>query len=387
MMARMGGWRGGIRRRWTQAAYKAGLVGIGALAALSLGVGSASGLSPTMFATVSTGIVLVHATCSGGEVSGTGFLIGDGVVMTANHVVKGCSNVRVHTPAGAWIAVTSWQPWNEADSSDVDIATLELAHTTYGHVFRFRTGQIPLRGSVSMLGHPLGADIALTQGKVILRAKRQIFVRLLGGEGDSGAPLVDDAGLVVAILQNGYGRTDVLGQRTAGLVSGYDFSSRWAAWRTALCKAYPNGGIPDCAGVGTAGVDKATTFASAAHSGNTWYWTPGECKSVLARGVETGDSRTFYPSRSYCVGTAGCAWETAQTQRLYTTFYAIMRSYDGVVRTMTLRATGRDTFSGQKLVLRSTSMSEAQFDSLDGTINKAAAGVIAKQGCRSGVFG
>ena len=54
-------------------------------------------------------------------------------------------------------------------------------------------------------------------------------------------------GNVVAILQEGWGRgTDVIGQRTAGVVSGYDFSSRWAAWRHLLCRAYPFGGIADC---------------------------------------------------------------------------------------------------------------------------------------------
>jgi hypothetical protein len=363
------------------------LVGVALVGALLATAGVADAITPAMFATDSSGIVLVHANCPGGAVSDTGFLVGDAVVMTANHVVKGCSGIRVHTTAGEWIGAASTKPWSESDGSDIDVATLGLVHSTYGHVFEFRTGQVPVGGSVSTLGHPLGADLALTQGKVLLRAKRQIFVRLLGGEGDSGAPLVDGAGLIVGILQSGYGKTDLLGQRTAGLVSGYDFSSRWAAWRTALCKAYPSGGIPDCAGVAPAGVASATTFASAARSGNTWYWTPGECKSRLAHGVETGDGRSFYPSRSYCVGIAGCAWGASQTQRLYTTFYAIMRSYEGVVRTMTLRATGRDTWSGDKLVLRNRSMTASQFDSYDSAITKAAAAVIAKQGCRVGVFG
>jgi len=115
-----------------------------------------------------------------------------------------------------------------------------------GYVFHFRSSQAPIGANLAAIGHPLGADLAVTQGKVLARSHRQLFVRLLGGEGDSGAPFVDTAGDVVAILQNGYGGTDVIGQHTAGVVSGYDFSSRWAAWRHVLCKTYPHGGIESC---------------------------------------------------------------------------------------------------------------------------------------------
>jgi len=96
------------------------------------------------------------------------------------------------------------------------------------------------------MGHPLATDVALTQGSVILRSQGQLFVRLLGGEGDGGAPIVDSNGRVVAMLQDGYGGRDIIGQRTSGLVSGYDFSSRWAAWRATLCKDFPSADVPHC---------------------------------------------------------------------------------------------------------------------------------------------
>jgi S1-C subfamily serine protease len=217
------------------------------LVALALGAGNAKALDPDTFAVVASGIVRVQADCGEGTNLGTGFLVGSRVVMTARHIVKGCRNVRVLPEGGAWLGITAIAPWHEADGSDTDVATLRLASPSDGYVFRFRTGQAPAGANLAALGHPLGTSLALTQGKVMFRRSRQVFVRLLGAEGESGSPLVDGSGNVVAILQQGWGRgTDVIGQRTAGVVSGYDFSSRWAAWRHELCHAYPYGGIADC---------------------------------------------------------------------------------------------------------------------------------------------
>jgi S1-C subfamily serine protease len=221
---------------------KAGAVALAL--ALVLGAGEAKALDPNTFATVSSGIVRVRADCAEGESLGTGFLVGSRVVMTARHIVKGCRHVEVHQVNGVWAAVTTVV----ADASDTDVATLRLAATADGYVFHFRRSQAPAGANLAALGHPLGMDLALTQGKLMFRAHRQIFVRLLGAEGESGSPLVDGSGNVVAILQKGWSEgTDVIGQRTAGVVSGYDFSSHWAAWRRDLCHAYPFGGIADCA--------------------------------------------------------------------------------------------------------------------------------------------
>ena len=130
-----------------------------------------------------------------------------------------------------------------------------------------------------------------------------------------------------------------------------------------------------------------TIAASAANQANGWYWTPGACKSVLAHGVVLGDGRTFYPSRSYCIGSTGCAWNKAQTQRLYGAFYTIMRSYDGAVRSMTLTVTGRGTFSGSTVILRYTYMTADKFAAYNNVIATAAAKLINQQGCKFGVFG
>jgi S1-C subfamily serine protease len=208
--------------------------------------GRAAALDPATFADDSTGVVLVRATCAHGTVLGTGFLVGAGVVMTARHVVKGCLHTRVHTTAGRWIDVTAIQPWEDPDSTDIDVATLRLAQPSDGHVFSFRPSQIQVGAEVATIGHPLGTDIALTQGKVVDRSGRRIFVHLLGGEGASGSPILDAEGRVVGILQTAYGGRDATGQVTSGLLSGYDFSSHWAGWRRALCKTYRTAAIADC---------------------------------------------------------------------------------------------------------------------------------------------
>jgi S1-C subfamily serine protease len=218
-----------------------------ALLALALGGGDAKALDPATFAAVASGIVRVRADCGEGEALGTGFLVGSRVVMTARHIVKGCREVQVLGTTGGWTPVTAIVPWFNRDETDTDVVTLRLPSTSDGYVFHFRTGQAPEGANLAALGHPLGNGLALTQGQVMFRTHGQVFVRLLGAEGESGSPLVDGSGNVVAILQQGWSEgTDVIGQRTAGVVSGYDFSSRWARWRHDLCHAYPFGGIADC---------------------------------------------------------------------------------------------------------------------------------------------
>jgi len=58
---------------------------------------NAASLDPLTFSQDSTGIVLVEARCPGGTDAGTGFLVSADLVMTARHVIKGCSDIRVHT--------------------------------------------------------------------------------------------------------------------------------------------------------------------------------------------------------------------------------------------------------------------------------------------------
>jgi len=104
-----------------------------------------------------------------------------------------------------------------------------------------------------MMGHPLGNEIGMPQGRVLFRRTVHgvpiVAVNLLGAEGASGSAIVNGAGKVVAILQRGDGAKDGLGETTAGIVFGIDLAKSWGARATRdLCRAYPAGGVPDCAG-------------------------------------------------------------------------------------------------------------------------------------------
>jgi hypothetical protein len=211
-------------------------------------------LTPERFANVATGIGLVRTfNCSGMPIAeGTGFLIGSGVVMTARHVVVDSCHVKVMLD-GHWMAVASWTSWSSRgrlDYATADVATLRLQGTAPGHVFTMRSWSPGLGVNLAALGHPLGTSISLTQGHVVDKGKLQgiptLAVRLLGAEGASGSPLVDNLGNVVGILQKGLGGKDALGQRTAGLILGIDLSSWWPTSETDLCIAYAAGGVPGC---------------------------------------------------------------------------------------------------------------------------------------------
>lgn len=211
--------------------------------------------SPALFQEVSTGIALIKTFGCGGRPlgQGTGFLVGDSVVMTARHVVKGACKVSVRVNGESFHS-PRWVYWHggTASTGAADLATLKLDHAAVGaHIFRIRSSKPPAGTNLAMAGYPLGNRLSLNQGKIIWRGKVRgaplLAVRMLGAEGASGAPFIDDAGRVVGILQVGLGSKDVLGQHTAGVVEGLDLARWWGPRaRLDLCRSYPKGGIAGC---------------------------------------------------------------------------------------------------------------------------------------------
>lgn len=231
-----------------------------ALAAVLLAVGMkmasaeslSSTLSPARFSAISSGVVLIETSdCTGRAIGqGSGFLVGETVVMTARHVLESSCGIRVRVD-GEWITGGPWTSWygkSIGATKNADIATLKLESPAAGHLFTFRTRPLSIGANVAMAGHPLGNEIQLTQGPLFLRKRLSgaptIAVRLLGAEGASGSAFLDDSGEVVGILQRGAGSKDALGQRTAGLVYGLDLTA--SGWGDFLCRAYPHGGIAAC---------------------------------------------------------------------------------------------------------------------------------------------
>ena len=223
-------------------------------------------LSPGKFAEVSSGVVLIRGfTCAGvASVSGTGFLIGQSVVMTARHVVdppgrlkQRVCRVKVRVD-GHWVRVirtTWWYKHSDPSGRGTDLATLKLAQPVSpdDYLFEFRDSSPAVGTNLSMIGYPLGNELSMTQGNLLLKRTEagvpMLFIRLLGAEGASGSPVVDDVGRLVGVLQLGFGSSDVLGQRTSGVIAGIDVASWWGSGNAAernLCKVYPNGGLPSC---------------------------------------------------------------------------------------------------------------------------------------------
>ena len=141
--------------------------------------------------------------------------------MTARHVVKDGCRIRALVD-GHSIAVDHWT-WfhpHRKDLSGADVATLRLHSTATGHVFSLRTSSVAIGANLAAIGHPLGNQLSITQGRVMSKGKEGgiplLAVRLLGAEGASGSPLLDSGGNVVGILQQGLGGIDILGQRTSG---------------------------------------------------------------------------------------------------------------------------------------------------------------------------
>jgi len=208
-------------------------------------------LDPQLFTELSSGIGLIRTfTCNGVEIGeGTGFLVGTSVVMTARHVVADACKVKVSI-GGAWIAAKNWSDWHargRKNAPAVDVATIRLDDSVSGHLFAIRTSSAAVGTNVAALGHPLGNQISLTQGRVVAKGHLNgipiLGLLLLSAVGSSGSPLVDNSGSVVGILQRG-----VSVNGTARVTLGIDLPSWWPSARSDLCKAYPSGDILGCGG-------------------------------------------------------------------------------------------------------------------------------------------
>src|SRR6516162_6608746 len=86
----------------------------------------ASALDPQSFAEVSDGVVKIRAHCPDGTTTGSGFLVGSSVVMTAHDVVAGCRGVAVWAK-GKWVKAAAIRRWRDRHQGP-DITTIQLAH-------------------------------------------------------------------------------------------------------------------------------------------------------------------------------------------------------------------------------------------------------------------
>jgi hypothetical protein len=207
-------------------------------------------ITPDLFREVSSGVAKIQVRlCGGGAASGTGFLIGQRVVMTARHVVRGACSVRVIIAGRSYGAsrLISWYTTGRRDLELADVATLKLSRPSPGHVFSFAR-KTPSHGTtIAVIGFPLGNPLSLNQGPFLGTRRIQgvptVGVRIATARGTSGSAFLDPAGNVLGILQSGLVSPD------KGLVWGLSLVRWWGPGIVRdLCKAYPSGGVPGCKG-------------------------------------------------------------------------------------------------------------------------------------------
>ncbi len=109
------------------------------------------------------------------------------------------------------------------------------------------------------------------------------------------------------------------------------------------------------------------------------------CKSRLQTyGIQLYDGRTFYVAKAFCIGYGGrqyCEWNDGYTARLYSRFYVIARSYDGVVRSMDLEPLGRNNYRVWNVVMRFRYMDPYRFAAYNNVIAPAFAKAELEKGC------
>jgi hypothetical protein len=134
--------------------------------------------------------------------SGTGFAVGNaGVVVTSNHVVSECSDVRVRTAQGLVTARVV------AQSAAGDLAAIRLPQPA-GDGLEIALADPELGAAVTVLGYPLtdilGADLRVTAGIVSslsLRADSRLMqISAPIQPGNSGGPVLNEAGAVVGVV-------------------------------------------------------------------------------------------------------------------------------------------------------------------------------------------
>lgn len=224
------------------------------------------GVSPETFARVATGVALIGVRdCAGkllvgpfgNEGSGTGFLIGSRLLMTAEHVVQGATShpracgIRARI-GNRWYEVEEARAWRDRGQKDwrgSDTATLKLATDAPGHVFDLSRADSPVGSAVAALGYPRGLPLSFTQGFLTKKLKdygKPTLAANMGIEGgNSGGPIIDRSGRVVTVVS----RIVVWASGTDGghYYGGPEFARWWGeSARSDLCRAYPDGGIPDC---------------------------------------------------------------------------------------------------------------------------------------------
>jgi hypothetical protein len=124
-------------------------------------------LDPGLFSQLASGVVRIRGlSCAGTpKITGTGFLVGNGVVMTARHVVDpggaeaklACRvQVRVDGHRVGAARIGWWSRAADPTGRATDLATVKLTKpaSAEDYIFDFRNASPRVGTNLSMLGHP-----------------------------------------------------------------------------------------------------------------------------------------------------------------------------------------------------------------------------------------
>jgi S1-C subfamily serine protease len=154
-----------------------------------------------------TSVVRIKGQGCGGIVSGSGFVVGNNLVVTNAHVVAGISTPIVQDVNGSHRAATAWF------DPDLDIAVLRTSKLE-GKPLTINPDKIPPQTPGAVLGYPGGGNFnavpavvtrqLLARGRDIYdqnRTLRSIYeIRATVQQGNSGGPLIAKDGSVIGVI-------------------------------------------------------------------------------------------------------------------------------------------------------------------------------------------
>ncbi|WP_087874193.1 S1C family serine protease [Arthrobacter globiformis] len=159
---------------------------------------------PEVVAQVQSGVGQFSVTTCDSSYTGTGFLVGPDLVVTAAHMVRDASAISIS------FGRTSVNAKVLGINELADLALVRTETPVQGHRFQFRTAEPPIGTDVAALGFPLGKPFTLTRGTVsALNAEQKIGNRVLSNliqtdaainHGNSGGPLITEDGQVSGVV-------------------------------------------------------------------------------------------------------------------------------------------------------------------------------------------